>query len=256
MKGLLASPLGAVIGLLMGTFGGGGSLVAIPVLVFVVGQGTREAQATSLVIVVAASIAGVVSYLRSGDVRWRAGLTFGLAAAASALAGSLLSRALDPDLLLLLFTPVMLVGAYAMVSEAAEDPASFRPWRLGVEVAEVVKVVGLGLGVGLIVGLFGVGGGFVIVPVLVLVLHLSMVEAVGTALVVVIVASSFALGDRIVAGDVEWAVAIPFSVAALAGSLAGKRVAKRFEGPNLRRAFAATIVVAALYTGIDSALAL
>lgn len=256
MKGLLASPLGAVIGLLMGTFGGGGSLVAIPVLVFVVGQGTREAQATSLVIVVVASIAGVISYLRSGDVRWRAGLTFGVAAAASAVAGSLLSRALNPDLLLLLFSPVMGAGAYAMVSEAAEDPASFQPWRLGVDAAEVVKMIGLGAGVGLIIGLFGVGGGFVIVPVLVLVMHFTVVEAVGTALLVVIVASSFALGDRVVAGDVEWEVAVPFSLAALLGSLAGKRVADRFEGKRLRQAFAALIVAAAAYTAVVSALAL
>lgn len=256
MKGLLASPLGALIGLLMGTFGGGGSLVAIPVLVFVVGQGTREAQATSLVIVVAASIAGLASYLRSGDVRWRAGLAFGFAAAASALGGSLLSRALDPDLLLLCFSPVMVAGAWAIASDQAEDPRSFQPWRLGVEWPEVVRVLALGAAVGTVIGLFGVGGGFVIVPVMVLVMHLGMVEAVGTALLVVIIASSFALGDRIVAGDVDWAVAIPFSLAALLGSLGGKQLAERFEGPRLRRAFAALIVVAAIYTAVRSALAL
>lgn len=256
MKALLASPLGALIGLLMGTFGGGGSLIAIPILVFVVGQGTREAQATSLVIVVVASIAALISYLGSNDVRWRAGLTFGIAAAASAIGGSLLSRALNPDLLLLCFSPVMVVGAYAMVSDQAGEPASFTPWKRGVRATEVLEVIALGLAVGLIIGLFGVGGGFVIVPVLVIVLHFSMVEAVGTTLLIVIVASTFALGDRVIAGDVDWAIAIPFSVAALAGSLAGKRIAERFESKGLQRAFAATILVAAIYTGVRSALAL
>lgn len=240
----------------MGAIGGGGSLIAIPVLVYLVDQAPREAQATSLVIVMFASIAGLVAYLRSDDVRWRAGLAFGLAAGVSSLAGSLVNRQLDPDLLLLCFAPVMVAGAYAMVSERAEDPARFRPWRFGVEISEVVRVVALGAAVGWIIGLFGVGGGFVIVPVLVLALRFSIVEAVGTSLMVVVVASIFALGDRLASGDVEWAVAIPFSAAALAGSLAGKRLSERVGGRQLRRGFAALIVVAAIYTATSSALAL
>lgn len=254
MKGLLASPLGALIGLLMGAFGGGGSLIAIPLLVYVVGQDVRAAQATSLVIVIAAAIAGLITAARADEVRWRAGAAFGLATGLSAVAGSLLSRALNPDLLLLLFSPVMVAGAAAMVSERARRPAEFTPWKHGVDPSRVVRVLGIGLAVGWIIGLFGVGGGFVIVPVLVLVLRFGINEAVGTSLLIVIIAATFALGDRISGGDVEWDIAIPFAVAAALGAYAGRRIAEQVANETLRRAFAAVIVIAAAYTAIRSAL--
>lgn len=256
MSGPIASPLGLLIGLLMGAFGGGGSLIAIPVLVYLVDQPVAEAQATALVIVLAAAITGLVSHLRDGTVRWRMGAAFGLAAGASALAGSALARELNPDALLLAFSPVMLAGAAAIASDRARDPASFTPWRFGVATGEVIRVVVLGLLVGWVIGLFGVGGGFVIVPVLVLVMHLEMVAAVGTSLLVVTIASSFALASRLEAGDVDWAIAIPFSIAALAGSVAGERLAQRVDADRLQAAFAVVIVLAALYTGARSALAL
>jgi uncharacterized protein len=256
VKGLLISPLGGLIGLLMGAFGGGGSLIAIPVLVYLAGQSPRAAQATALVIVIAASLTALVSHVRGGEVRWRMGIAFGLAAGVSAYAGSVLNEKLDPDVMLLVFAPVMVAGAVAMTSERARRPSEFTPWRLGVETGEFVRVVVLGLLTGWIIGLFGVGGGFVIVPALVLVMRLSMLEAVGTSLLVVILASSFALVDRLATGDVEWAIAVPFSIAALLGALLGRRLATRLEGRGLQLAFAGLIVFAALYTGLRSALEL
>ena len=256
MKGLAASPLGFLIGLLMGAFGGGGSLLAIPVLVYVVGEGVREAQATALVIVIAAALVALASHAYGDKVRLRAGVAFGLAAGFSALAGSALNRLLDPNLLLLAFTPVMLGGAYAMVTERSRRTATFRPWRLGVERPIVIRVVAYGLGVGWVIGLFGVGGGFVIVPVLVLGLRFSITEAVATSLLIVIIGSLFALVERVASGDVNWAVAVPFSVAAALGAVAGQAIAERVEGETLRRAFAAVIVLAALYTAIRAGTAL
>lgn len=256
MKGLIASPLGALIGLLMGAFGGGGSLIAIPLLVYVVGQDVRAAQATSLVIVIVAAIAGLLTAARADEVRWRAGITFGLAAGVSAVAGSLLNRALDPDLLLLLFSPLMVAGAAAMVSERARRPAEFTPWRYGVDANRVVRMIGIGLAVGWIIGLFGVGGGFVIVPVLVLVLRFETNAAIGTSLLVVVMGATFALGDRIAAGDVEWDIAVPFAVAAALGAYAGRRIAEQVANETLRRAFAAVIVITAAYTAVRSSLEL
>jgi uncharacterized membrane protein YfcA len=256
MSGLAASPLGALIGLLMGALGGGGSLIAIPVLVYLVGQDVRAAQATALVIVIVAAIAGIVTHAGRDGVRWRAGMTFGLAAGVSAFAGSVLNRGLDEDLLLLLFAPVMVVGAWAMVSEQARRPATFRPWRLGVSAIRVIQVIALGLAVGLIVGLFGVGGGFIIVPVLVLALRLGMAEAVGTSLLIITISAAFALGDRIETGDVEWAVAIPFSAAATLGAIAGQRLGERVGGEGLRRTFAVVVVLTAAYMASSSAIAL
>ena len=183
----------------------------------------------------AASITGLVSHVRGGDVRWRMGIAFGLSAGVSALAGSAINKQLDPDVMLLAFAPVMLIGAAAMVSERARQPASFTPWRYGVNPGEVLRVIGLGLAAGLVVGLFGVGGGFVIVPAMVLVLHLGMLEAVGTSLMVIVIASAFALGDRLDSGDVDWAIAIPFSIAALVGAVAGRRMAESLDMEHLQR---------------------
>ena len=180
------------------------SLIAIPILVYVVGQDARAAQATALVIVVVGAISGLGSYLRAGEVRWRAGLTFGLAAGVSALAGSLLNRQLDQNILLLAFSPVMVAGAIATVSGRAGADADFRPWKYGVEINEVLRVLGLGLAVGWLIGLFGVGGGFLIVPALVVVMHLAMTEAVGTSLLVIMIGSLFALVERLSSGDVDW----------------------------------------------------
>ncbi len=256
MKGILLSPIGLLIGLAMGALGGGGSLIAVPVLVYLAGQGTREAQATALLVVSLAALAALVAYLRDDEVRWRAGAAFGLAAGVSAYFGSRLSARLDADLLLLIFTPVMLAGAAAMVSDRAREPATFMPWRFGLEGREVAKVLVLGLAVGWLIGLFGVGGGFVIVPALVLVLHMDTRAAVGTSLLVILIGSQFALAERISSGDVDWAIAVPFSIAALGGALAGQRLANRVEGETLHRVFAAMIVVAAVYTAVRSAAAL
>lgn len=252
----LAYPLGGFVGLAMGALGGGGSLIAIPILVYVVGQDVRAAQATALVIVSVAAITGIATHSRDDDVRWRMGLAFGAAAGASSLAGSIVNRELDQNVLLLAFAPVMLAGAAAMLTDRAAQGGGFTPWRQGVNFHEAVRVVILGLGIGWMIGLFGVGGGFLIVPALVIVLHLSMVEAVGTSLVVILIGSLLALGERLTSGDVEWAVALPFSAAALLGTLAGRKLAAQADAETLRRAFAALIVVAALYMGIDSAASL
>ena len=127
----LLIPVGLLIGVLLGSVGGGGSLLAVPALVYLGNQSVRGAQAGALVVVIAAAAIGSVSYLRRDEVRWRAALAFGAAAAVSSFAGSLLARALDPDLLLLAFSPVMVLGAAAMLSERARGESSFSPGGTG-----------------------------------------------------------------------------------------------------------------------------
>jgi uncharacterized membrane protein YfcA len=249
-------PIGLVIGLLLGSVGGGGSLVAVPALVYIGDQSVRGAQAGALVVVITASAIGFASYLKRGEVRWRAGSAFGLAAGISSLAGSLLSRQLEPNLLLLAFSPVMIVGAMAMVSERARSEPSFRPWRFGVSVSSVVKVTLLGLAAGWLTGLFGVGGGFVIVPVLVLVLGFGVTEAVGTSLLVIIIGSLVALADRLHGGEIEWSVIAPFAVAAIVGVLIGAALGERASNRALTKWFAVLVILTALYTGCEALVAL
>jgi uncharacterized protein len=252
----LLIPVGLLIGVLLGSVGGGGSLLAVPALVYLGDQSVRGAQAGALAVVIVAAAVGFVSYLRRDEVRWRAGLAFGAAAAVGSLAGSLISRELDPDVLLLAFSPVMIVGAAAMVAERAQGESSFRRWRHGVAGGAAAKVVLLGLAVGLLTGLFGVGGGFVIVPALVLALGFGMTEAVGTSLLVIVIGSAVALAERLHGGGTDWATVLPFAVAAVLGVLLGGRLGERLSGEALTRWFALLVVATALYTGAEALAAL
>ena len=251
----LLIPVGIVIGLLIGSVGGGGSLIAVPALVYLGDQSVRGAQAGALLAVIAASAIGFAVYLRRGEVRWRAGLAFGLAAAIGSLAGSLLGRSLDPDVLLLAFSPVMVVGAAVMVSERAREP-TFRPWRFGVSVSSASKVALLGFVVGCITGLFGVGGGFLIVPALVFGLGFGVSEGVGTSLLVVIVSSLVALAERLHGGGLDWSVIGPFVGAAVLGVLAGSALGERASSETVTRSFAILVVAIAIYTGGEALAAL
>lgn len=244
--------VGLLIGLLLGSVGGGGSLIAVPALIYVGDQGVRGAQAGALLVVIVASATGFASYLSRGEVRWRAGLAFGLAAAASSFAGSLLSRHLDPDVLLLAFSPVMVAGAVAMVAEANRTESDFRPWRFGVSVTSAKRVTLFGLGVGWLTGLFGVGGGFLIVPVLVAGLGFALTEAVGTSLLVMIISSFVALAERLHGSELDWVVIGPFTGAAVVGVLCGSVLGMRTSNEKLIRGFAVLIVATAIYTGGQS----
>ncbi len=249
-------PIGVLIGILLGSVGGGGSLVAVPALVYVGNQSVRGAQAGALVVVIVASTIGFASYLRRGQVRWRAGLAFGAAAGVSSLAGSVLSRQLDPNVLLLAFAPVMVVGAAAMVRERDRAASSFRPWRHGVTSRSALRVTLFGLGTGWLTGLFGVGGGFVIVPVLVLGLGFALTEAVGTSLLVIIIGSLVALADRLHGGAIDWAVIGPFAGAAVVGVVLGSALGDRASSQALTRWFAALVVATAIYTATEALIAL
>ena len=248
----LLVPVGIAIGVLLGSVGGGGSLIAVPALVYLGNQSVRGAQAGGLVVVIAASVIGLAAYLRRGQVRWRAGLAFGAAAGVSSFAGSLLARQMNPDVLLLAFAPVMVLGALAMVGERARAEASFQPWRLGVSRGSASRVIALGLAVGWLTGLFGVGGGFVIVPALVLGLGFGVTEAVGTSLLVIIIGSLVALAERLHGGGVDWGVIAPFAAAAVVGVLLGSVFGERASQETVTRWFAVIVIATAIYTGAEA----
>ncbi|MEI2705333.1 MAG: sulfite exporter TauE/SafE family protein [Ilumatobacteraceae bacterium] len=175
MRALLASPLGFLIGVSLGALGGGGSILAVPALVYAAGQSPKQATTTSLVLVTITALTGIVPHWRAGRVRLVAGMVFGAAGVGGSLLGSSWNKSADPNVLLLAFSGVMLVAASAMwrrSARSAEPAAGQRPTV--VSASTVIKVVVAGTGVGLLTGFFGVGGGFVIVPALVLALGFDM----------------------------------------------------------------------------------
>jgi uncharacterized membrane protein YfcA len=270
-RALLASPLGFLIGVSLGALGGGGSILAVPVLVFVIGQTPAEATSTSLLVVGAASIVGAVGHWRLGRVRVGPGLLFGLVGIAGSLAGSALNRRLDGDVLLLAFAGLILVAAWRIVvgcpsctrvgetDAMPHEPSADGPGGLAVvtrpSTARLLKLTVAGSLVGFLTGLFGVGGGFVIVPAFTLVLGYSMPHAIGTSLVVIAVNTATAFTARL-GGPIDWGTAAVFTAAAVAGVGTGTRIADRVEPQTMQRAFAALLVTVALYTGGRAAIAL
>lgn len=266
MRSLLASPLGFLIGLSLGTLGGGGSILAVPALVYAAGQTPKEATTTSLVLVAMSALVGIVPHWRAGRVRFAPGIVFGLAGVGGSLLGSHWNRSVDQDVLLLAFSGLMLVAARAMWRRNRPVAATNAPRSVGaaaitvthvqLDPATIVKVLLAGSAVGLLTGFFGVGGGFVIVPALVLALRFSMPEAVGTSLLVITINAVIALSSRLDAGAIDWGTVIPFTIASLGGVLAGGRLAGKVDSSVLQRWFVWLLVAVAIYTATRSVLAL
>lgn len=278
----LAIPAGLLIGISLGALGGGGSILTVPALVYLLGQGPHAATTGSLLIVGLTALAGSVAHWRAGRVRLGSGSVFGLLGVAGSYLGTRASAAVDPDVLLVAFAGLMLVAAAAMLARqrrprsvggpVEEGPellvatgsaavATLAPARLPVRhraggrrsVGRPTKIVLTATVVGLLTGFFGVGGGFVVVPALVLALDFDMPTAVGTSLLVIAINSVAALGARV--GEsvhLNWPVLAVFTVTAMLGSLAGNRIADRVDGRRLTLAFVVLLVALAGYVAARS----
>lgn len=262
LRGLLASPLGFLIGLSLGALGGGGSILAVPALVYAAGQTPQAATASSLLLVGVASLVGLGPHLRRDRVRVSTGLAFGIAGIPGSVLGTALNHRLDPDVLLLGFAGLVLVAAWRMLTgcptctkvgeERAVRGASTVAMDARFDVRRIAGVLAAGTAVGVLTGLFGIGGGFVIVPALTLLLQLNMPTAIGTSLLVITVNSAVALVARLTTSSIEWGITLPFAVAAIAGVLTGGNLADRLDAGRSLRWFAGLLVALALYTALDA----
>lgn len=266
MRALLASPLGFLIGLSLGTLGGGGSILAVPALVYAAGQDPRAATATSLFLVGSAALVGMDGHRRAGRVHVSTGVTVGLVGIGGSLAGTALNRHIDPDLLLLGFAGLVVLAAWRMLTACPTCTAAGEQVELsrsggsttavrtrpGIDLRGAATVLVAGTAVGFLTGLFGVGGGFVIVPVLALVMKLPMPQAIGTSLLVIAINSAVALAARLATTSIDWEVTLPFTVAAVAGVITGGKVADRIDAVRSLRWFAALLVAVAAYTAVDA----
>ena len=261
----LVLPLGLIIGLALGALGGGGSILTVPALVYVLDQDPRVATTSSLLIVGLASLIALTPHARAGRVRFGQGLMFGALGTAGSFAGSALASHVAAQVLLTAFAGLMLVVASLMLRRSLrpgkaagrEDPTT-EPFLtlhpLTCVCPRLAKVVVTATAVGLLTGFFGVGGGFVLVPALVLALAFPMPVAVGTSLLVIAVNSATALTARISSGSshLDWRLITAFAAAAIGGSLLGGRITSRVQPRHLTRAFAVLLIGVATYTAASS----
>jgi uncharacterized membrane protein YfcA len=230
----LAIVLAVAVGIALGLLGGGGSILAVPLLVYVAGLGTKEAIATSLLVVGVTSAVGIVPHALARRVRWRTGLLFGAAAMAGAYAGGRLAVFVPGPVLLVAFALMMLATAVAMIRSPRGKAVAAAPAHGHLPIGPVLLE---GSAVGLVTGLVGAGGGFLVVPALVLLGGLPMASAVGTSLVVITMKSFAALMGYLAVVEIDWMLAARIGGAAMAGTLIGARLAARCAPDTLRRAF-------------------
>jgi len=239
--------LAAVVGLTLGLLGGGGSILMVPLLTYVAGMPTAEAITASLVVVGATSAVSAVGHARAGRVRWRTGLLFGATGMTGALAGGLIGGHLPGQLLMAAFAMLMVITALAMLrgrrSTATTGEATPSPGR----------VLLVGAGVGLVTGLLGAGGGFLIVPALTLLAGLPITAAVGTSLLVIAMNSAAGLAGHLTAVPVDWALTGAITAAAVLGSLAGARLLTRVSAEKLRRGFGWFVLVMGAFVLVQEA---
>lgn len=239
--------LGFAIGLSLGLLGGGGSILTVPALVYLVGQSPQAAVTTSLAIVGVNSALGVFFHNMEGTCNWRVALVFGGGGMAAAYLAAGLSKFFSPAALMIAFALLMiLIGVY-MLAQRDRTPQAENKSRTN------WPLVALGgTGVGVLTGILGVGGGFLIVPALVLLVGLPMSQAVGTSLIV-IAANSFAgLAGHISTPGFNLNLTLIFVAAGLAGTFAGSRLANRLPASRLRQAFAAFVILLAIFLLFDN----
>ena len=249
---LLALPFGLAIGLVVGGVGGGGAILALPVLVYVLGEGVGPASTASLIVIAVAAAVGAGALALRGLVCWRLALTFSAPAAGGSLLGALANAAVSPRVLILAFVPIMLIAAAATwrrASGASDDEKGECP------ALSRTRILVAGTGIGALTGFFGVGGGFLIVPVLTLWLGTNFRRAVATSLVILTLTGVAALASHLATGS---GLNVPVT-AALAGStalgaLAGTMVGRRLPQQHLGRAFAAVVTAIALFLLVDTLL--
>ncbi|GGO38229.1 sulfite exporter TauE/SafE family protein [Deinococcus humi] len=237
----------ALIGLSLGLLGSGGSILTVPVLVYLVGEPEKLAIAESLAIVGGISLIGAIPYAVKRQIDWRSVLWFGGPGVVGTSLGAALSVYLSGVVQLLLFAAVMLLAAVMMFRPSTVPPQGYAP-----HLRSPLKIGAEGLGVGVLTGLVGVGGGFLIIPALVLLGGLPMSLAVGTSLLI-IAAKSFAGFSKYVHVLAEqnlsmnWTLIALFTIIGIVGSFLGARVGKSISNDSLKRGFAGFLVVMGVY---------
>ncbi len=250
MQDLLSVFAGSLVGIVLGLVGGGGSIIAVPLLLYVVGIGSPHlAIGTSAIAVSLSALANLLNHARKGTVKWPCAFTFSLAGVAGAFLGSSLAMRVPGQNLLAMFGVLMVVVGLVMLlkKDAEGDPDI----RLNIHTARELLplLIAIGLAVGALSGFFGIGGGFLIVPGLMLATGMPIANAIATSLVAVTIFGATTASNYAMSGLVDWRIAGLFIagglVGGVAGAFAGQKLGKR-KG-TLSMVFALFVIAIGLY---------
>lgn len=245
LPAVLAVGSGGLIGLILGLVGGGGSILAVPLLVYVVGVASPHVAIGTGAIAVAVNAAfGLATHARLGTVKWRCSLVFAASGIAGSALGATAGKAVDGQRLFAVFGLLMMGVGLAMLRSPTQagDPEMRLTWSSAAYL--LPRLVGIGFGVGLLAGFFGIGGGFLIVPGLMLATGMPMANAIGTSLVAVTAFGLTTAGSYATSGLIDWPLVALVIGGGLAGSLAGSRLNVRLAGNKLllTRIFAGIVI--------------
>jgi uncharacterized membrane protein YfcA len=246
LSDLLSFGSGSLVGFALGLLGGGGSILAVPLLVYVVGvKDAHIAIGTSALAVSANAFSNLISHSRAGTVKWPCAMVFAVAGITGAAVGAILGRHVDGQHLLFFFGLAMLVVAGAMFSgrAAGGDPL------VHIDRQIAVRLAGIGLVVGFLSGFFGIGGGFLIVPAIMMGSGMTAINAVGSSLVSVGAFGLTTAATYAVAGLVDWRVAAIFVIGGIAGGLVGVQLSVRLSKKRgaLSKSFAVAVILVAAF---------
>jgi LPXTG-motif cell wall-anchored protein len=253
---LAALASGAVIGLILGLIGGGGSILAVPLIVFAVGvESPHEAIGTAAIAVALNALIGLSGHWRAGTVKWRCGTVFAVAGVSGALIGAEMGKAFDGQRLLALFGALMIVIGLLMFRKRRTAPAPDVRLSLDSAARLLPRLVPIGAGTGLLAGFFGIGGGFLIVPGLMLATAMPLANAIGTSLVAVSAFGLATAGSYAVSGLIDWPLAALLVTGGAAGSWLGIRAGKALAPRKrlLEQGFAAVVVLVGIYVVVRAA---
>jgi uncharacterized membrane protein YfcA len=233
--------LALVIGLTLGLFGGGGSTLTVPIFVYVLGFDAKLAIAMSFPVVGSTSLVGALGHWRAGNIRLANALIFGLVTMTGAYAGARASRLLDGRAQLMILGAVMALAAVMMMRSARRDAI-----EAAIPEAPSAALYVVGLAVGALTGVVGIGGGFLLVPALVVFGRVPMREAVGTSLLVIAMNCVSGFAGQRANPDIPWLFVATFSAVAIVGILVGARLARFVPQRTLKRGFALLLLVIAV----------
>lgn len=233
--------LSAVIGLSLGLIGGGGSILTVPILVYFLGVEPHEAVGMSLAVVGATSLFGSYLHYKRGSVNFSNGLLFGVSGIFGAFLGSPLTKLVAPGMLLLIFGALMFVVAVSMLWR--KNRADLQAKRE----ADKPKAIAAGFGVGVLTGFLGVGGGFLIVPALVMFGGLAMKEAIGTSLFVIFLNCVAGLIGHASGNYFDWSLTFLVMILAVGGAVFGTVLSHRLAAHRLRTMFAVLVLAVAVF---------